>query len=74
MTLFEYLSVAVSIVLSLSAAQLLASVRAVGEPFKSAVRSEDLPKYIKGSGWTLISDVDTNPAHGIERYAIAERS
>jgi methyltransferase (TIGR00027 family) len=49
-------------------------VRAVGEPFKSAVRSENLPEYVMGTGWTLTSDVDSNPAHGIERYATAERS
>ena len=48
-------------------------LRMVSEPFKSAVRSEDLPEYIKGTGWAMISDVDTNPAHGIERYAVAER-
>jgi methyltransferase (TIGR00027 family) len=48
-------------------------LRVVGEPFQSAVRSEDLPGYIEGTGWAMISDVDTNPAHGIERYAVAER-
>jgi methyltransferase (TIGR00027 family) len=48
-------------------------LRVVGEPFRSAVRSEDLPDYIKGTGWTVISEVDTDPAHGIERYAVAER-
>ena len=48
-------------------------LRVVGEPFQSAVRSEDLPGYIKGTGWAMISDVDTNPVHGIERYAVAER-
>lgn len=48
-------------------------LRVVGEPFKSAVRSEDLPEYIRGTGWAMISDVDTNPAHGIERYAVAAR-
>jgi O-methyltransferase involved in polyketide biosynthesis len=48
-------------------------VRLIGEPWKSAVRSEDLPEYIEGTGWAMISDVDTEPAHGIERYAVAER-
>ena len=45
----------------------------IGEQWKSSVRSEDLPEYIEGTGWTMISDVDTNPAHGVERYAVAER-
>jgi methyltransferase (TIGR00027 family) len=48
-------------------------LRLVAEPFESAVRSEDLPEYIEGTGWTLISGVDSDPAHGIERYAVAER-
>jgi methyltransferase (TIGR00027 family) len=48
-------------------------LRVVGEPFRSAVRSEDLPRYIEGTGWAVISDVDTDPRHGIERYAVAER-
>ena len=45
----------------------------VGEPWKSAVRSEDLPGYVEGTGWKIISDVDTDSAHGVERYAVAER-
>jgi len=45
----------------------------IGESWKSVVRSEDLPEYIEGTGWTMISDVDTESAHGIERYAVAER-
>jgi methyltransferase (TIGR00027 family) len=48
-------------------------LRLVAEPFESAVRSEDLPEYVEGTGWAVISDVDSDPAHGIERYAIAER-
>ena len=48
-------------------------LRVVGEPIRSAVLSEDLPEYIKGTGWAIISEVDTDPAHGIERYAVAER-
>ncbi len=45
----------------------------IGEPWKSAVQSEDLPEYVDGTGWTMISDVDTDEAHGVERYAVAER-
>jgi methyltransferase (TIGR00027 family) len=47
--------------------------RLIGEPWKSAVRSKDLPEYVEGTGWTMISDVDTKSAHGVERYAVAER-
>ena len=47
--------------------------RLIGEPWVSSVRSEDLPQYVEGSGWRIISDVDTNPAHGAERYALAMR-
>jgi methyltransferase (TIGR00027 family) len=49
-------------------------LRLIGEPFKSAVRSEDLPQYLKATGWDIVSEVDTDPAHGIERYAVAKRS
>ena len=48
--------------------------RLIAEPWKSAVRSEDLPEYVEGTGWTMISDVDTDSAHGVERYAVAERA
>ena len=48
-------------------------LRLIAEPWKSAVRSEDLPDYINGTGWAVISDIDTESAHGVERYAIAER-
>jgi methyltransferase (TIGR00027 family) len=48
-------------------------LRVTGEPFRSAVASADLPAYIEGTGWTLLSEVDDDPAHGIERYAVAER-
>jgi methyltransferase (TIGR00027 family) len=48
-------------------------LRLIGEPFQSAVSSEDLPEYIEGTGWTIISEVDSDPAHGIERYAVADR-
>ena len=47
--------------------------RLIGEPWKSAVRSEDLPEYVEGTGWTMISDIDTDSTHGVERYAVAER-
>lgn len=47
--------------------------RLIAEPWKSAVRSEDLPEYVEGTGWKMISDVDTDAAHGAERYAVAER-
>jgi methyltransferase (TIGR00027 family) len=49
-------------------------LRLIGEAFRSAVRSEDLPQYIKATGWDIVSEVDTDPTHGIERYAVAERS
>jgi methyltransferase (TIGR00027 family) len=49
-------------------------LRLIGEAFRSAVRSEDLPQYIKATGWDIVSEVDTDPAHGIERYAVAKRS
>jgi methyltransferase (TIGR00027 family) len=45
----------------------------IGESWKFAVQSEDLPEYVKGTGWTMISDVDTDSAHGVERYAVADR-
>jgi hypothetical protein len=45
----------------------------IGERWKSAVQSEDLPEYVEGTGWTIVSEVNTNPAHGVERYAVAER-
>jgi methyltransferase (TIGR00027 family) len=47
-------------------------LRLISEPFQSAVHSEDLPDYISGTGWTVASDVDKDPAHGIERYAVAK--
>lgn len=47
--------------------------RLVAEPWKTAVRSEDLPEYVDGTGWTVTSDVDTDAAHGVERYAVMER-
>jgi methyltransferase (TIGR00027 family) len=46
----------------------------IAETWKSAVRSEDLPAYVEGTGWTMISDVDADSAHGVERYAVAERA
>jgi methyltransferase (TIGR00027 family) len=47
--------------------------RLIGEPWKSAVQSKDLPEYVEGTGWTMISNVDTDSAHGVERYAVAGR-
>jgi len=47
--------------------------RLIAEPWKSAVRSEDLHEYVEGTGWTVTSDVDTDSTHGVERYAVAER-
>lgn len=45
----------------------------IAEPWLSAVRSEDLSAYVEETGWTILSDVDTDEAHGAERYAVAER-
>jgi methyltransferase (TIGR00027 family) len=45
----------------------------IAERWKSSVHSEDLPEYVEGTGWTMISEVDSDPAHGIECYAVAER-
>lgn len=47
--------------------------RLIAEPWKSTVSSEDLPEYVEGTGWTITSEVDTDSAHGVERYALAER-
>ena len=47
--------------------------RLVSEEWRSAVESEDLPAYVAGTGWSIVSDVDTDEAHGVERYAVAER-
>ena len=47
--------------------------RLIAEPWKSAVRSEDVHDYVDGTGWTMTSDVDTDAAHGVERYAVVER-
>jgi methyltransferase (TIGR00027 family) len=48
-------------------------LRLIAEPWKSVVRSEDLHDYVDGTGWTLTSDVDTDIAHGAERYAVVEQ-
>lgn len=45
----------------------------ISEPWKSSVESENLPEYVEGTGWKIMSDVDTDEAHGVERYAVAER-
>ena len=49
------------------------ATRLIGEAWKSAVPSEDLPIYVEGTGWSVTSAADTDPAHGVERYAVAER-
>jgi methyltransferase (TIGR00027 family) len=53
---------------------LSALVRLISEPWKSEVRSEDLPSYVDGTGWAIISDVDDDAEHGVERYGVAERA
>lgn len=53
---------------------LSALVRLISEPWKSEVRSEDLPSYVNGTGWAIISDVDDDAEHGVERYGVAERA
>ncbi|MFA9471614.1 MAG: class I SAM-dependent methyltransferase [Deltaproteobacteria bacterium] len=53
---------------------LSALVRLISEPWKSEVRSEDLPSYVDGTGWAMISDVDDDAEHGVERYGVAERA
>ncbi len=45
----------------------------IAERWKYGVNSADLPEYVSGTGWKIISDVDDDPAHGVERYAVAER-
>lgn len=45
----------------------------IGEPWRSSVESERLPEYVEGTGWTIVSGVDADAAHGVERYAVAER-
>jgi len=52
-----------------------ALVRSIGEPFfQSSIASEDLYDYVVGTGWRIISEVDEDASHGIERYAVAERA
>lgn len=53
---------------------LSALVRLISEPWKSEVRSADLPSYVDGTGWAMISDVDDDAEHGVERYGVAERA
>ena len=48
--------------------------RLVSEGWKSSVASEDVPEYINGTGWRIVSEPDHDPAHGVERYALAERA
>ena len=47
--------------------------RLIAEGWKSSVASEDVPDYIDGTGWRVLSEPDHDPAHGVERYALAER-
>ncbi len=47
-------------------------VRTVGEPIQSWVNSADLPEYLDSTPWTVVSGVDSDNRHGIERYAVAE--
>jgi methyltransferase (TIGR00027 family) len=48
--------------------------RLIGEPFLSFVASEDLPEFVQGTGWSVISPIDKDGAHGMERYALLERA
>ena len=36
-------------------------------------RDRDGAEYVEGTGWAIISDVDNDSEHGVERYAVAER-
>ena len=45
----------------------------ISESWKSSVHSEDLQEYIEGTGWTMISEVDSDSTHGAERYAVVEQ-
>ena len=45
----------------------------IAERWRSAVASEKVPDYIDGTGWRIVSAPDDDPAHGAERYALAER-
>ena len=53
---------------------LQAILKLVGEPFLSSVNSADLPEYIANCGWQVTSGIDDAEHHGIERYAVAERT
>lgn len=50
-----------------------AAVRLAGEPFRSSVTRDSLPDLLAGTGWR-VSDTDDDAAHGIELYAVAERT
>ena len=47
--------------------------RLISESWKSSVASEDIPEYVDGTGWRVLSEPDNDTAHGVERYALAER-
>jgi methyltransferase (TIGR00027 family) len=49
-------------------------LKLISEPFLSSVSSANLPEYIAACGWQVISGIDDAEHHGIERYAVAERS
>ena len=49
-------------------------VRAIGEPIQSWVDSAQLPEYLEATPWSVISGVDNDRRHGMERYAVAQRT
>ena len=48
--------------------------RLISESWKSSVASQDVPQYVDGTGWRVVSEPDDDTAHGVERYALAERA
>jgi len=53
---------------------LQAILKLYSEPFLSSVSSADLPEYIANCGWQVTSGIDDAEHHGMERYAVAERT
>ena len=47
--------------------------RSFGVELAAAWRDAIAHQYVEGTRRTMISDVDTEPAHGVERSALAER-